>query len=361
MRTLLMIFLITVGLGLFFTGTNLEHSVAMELKNFSNSARYSVRVRLGKLFQKEDVKFLEDLPFVKSASYMKDETVTYRPPDEAFDVTRFARFISTRHVINDDFILKGKVDTTCTDCIYLCGEGVRQEFEKKELGSIIRLKFPTGEEKEYKYAGVFKDMAAIGAPFFIMNNDETSMFNSVALEIKPGYNYSGILNGVDDALLDKGIDMRGFLSVNMRMAQLQGHLEPTYLILKVTGLVTVFLGVIGLLIVLNLTIRERTREIGIMKSIGSNIRKISQVIGLEFLLVNLIAVNLSILITIPLTSALCDIIGETVIYHNIPYQANYFTTAFAISAILAIQALLITINNRFKLRKNARQLLDHNF
>ena len=204
-------------------------------------------------------------------------------------------------------------------------------------------------------------MAAIGSPFFLIDDTETRSFNAIALEIKSGYSNLNVSNAVDDALLNNGIDLLAMLSVDMRLAQLQGHLNPTYLILKVMGIFTVLLGFLGLLIVLNLTIQERTREIGIMKSIGCSFRKISGMFRLEFLLVNVLSITLGILVAMPLTSALCRVLGEMVVFKAIPAKIDFVFVGGTTIVVLIVQMVLISIFNRYKIRKNARELLDHNF
>lgn len=360
-RTLLLIFLIAAGIGLFLTGINLKHSVSAELTDFARSAKYNVRVRLGQELTNQDIAFLYDLPFVKSISPLKDRTVTYRPPKLSYKRTGSARYLSSRHVIQPDFVLTGTIDRKCSNCVYLCGESVRQEFADTPLGSPIELTLPSGETRTYIYSGRFRDMAAIGSPFFIFDDKATATFNALAFEIDPAWSYPEVLNGIDDALLEKGIDMQGLISVNMRIAQLQGHLEPTYLIIRTSGLITIFLGILGLLIVLRLSIQERTREIGIIKSIGGSRRNISGLLLREFLSITVLAIVLGVLLALPLTITLCQVLGETVIYHQIPARNDLPVTGALIVVLLGIQALLISVYTRLKIKKNARELMDHHF
>lgn len=307
------------------------------------------------------VRFLYDLPFVAGLSPMKDTLVTYRPPNAAFRETRSLRILSPDHVIEEGFVLKGKVDNSCVECLYISGEGMKQAFDDVPLGEPVELTFPSGETGTFIYSGIFKDMAAIGSPFFLFNGEATRTFNALAFEIKPGYSVSQVSNAVDDALLENGIDMAGMINVNMRLGQLQGHLEPTYLIIRVTGILTMLIGLAGLIIVLNLTMQERTREIGIMKSIGCPAGKISRLFLAEFLLLSGISLVLGLLIAMPLTSAICRILSETVIYHFIAPKNHYAMIGAVALPVLLVQAMVIAMFTRFQIRKNARELLDHHF
>lgn len=360
-RTLLLLFLIAVGVGLFFTGSNLDYSVEKELEAFAASAYYRLRVRFPKVMTKEELAFLTKLSFVESSSIMMDKKVTYQPPNAAFTETKNIRILSSDHIFKKDFILKGKVDKHCTTCIYICGEAMRQTFEEVDLGTTINLTFSTGETRSFTYSGIFKDLAAIGSPFFLIDDKEVETFNALAFAIKPGFSGTNISNSIDDALLENGIDLLSMIDVNTRMGQLQGHLEPTYLILKVSGIFTVFIGFFGLLIVLNLTIQERTREIGIMKSLGCSRPKIIGLFRMEFLWVTSLAIFLGFLLAIPFTKALCTVLTETVIFLHIPFQNHFQLILASVLFILLIQIVLITLYTRAKIKRNARILLGHQF
>ena len=161
--------------------------------------------------------------------------------------------------------------------------------------------------------------------------------------------------------MDNGINLIGRVSVKERMAAIMNHLKPTFLIIKIMGIFTIGLGLFGLVIILNLTIQERTREIGIMKSIGSPYRKISNMFKQEFLFISLIAVIIGGILAIPVAKALIDVIAETIIRHPVPFRNDFYIIITTIGTLLILQTILISGYNRYKINKNARELLDHNF
>ncbi len=360
-RSLLMLMLVAVGLGLFLTGANLEYSVKKELENFANSAKYGLKVRFSGQMKQEEVSFIRDLPFVESISAMDDKTVHYKAPNAFHSNTRNLRILSPQHEIKEEFVLLGQVDKSCSDCLYISGEAMRQEFEDKQLGHKIELTMPSGEKNTFVYSGIFKDMAAIGSPFFAYKTSKLDSFTALAIEIKSDFTALEVTNGVDDAFLEKGIDVAGMINVNTRLGQLQGHLEPTYLIIKVMGLVTLVLGLLGLIIVLNLCIQERTRELGILKSLGSSFGKMVGLFRLEFFWIGIGAIFLSILLTMPLNAALCKVLGETVIYHQIPPRNFWSLIGLSSVIFLLIQYLLITAFSWFRIRKSANAMMAHQF
>ena len=360
-RTALTLILTAVGVGLYFSGVNLQYSIRQEMDNFAEEANYGLRMSFSKDFKPEDVDFLSDLPFVEQISSMKDISVSYRPPKAAFRESRAMRILSNKHQLDEGFVLLGEIQSGCTDCLYVSGEAMEDEFRDTKLGDRIVLTMPSGLEREFVYSGIFKDMAAIGSPFFVFDDEATREFNALAFQIRDGMPNYEASNLIDDALLENGIDVAGSMNVDLRLASLEGHLEPTYLIIKMTGIFTILIGFLSLLIVLNLTIQERTREIGVVKSLGGSFRQVSGIFQKEFLMVNLLAILVGIITAIPLNVALCKVLGETVIYHEIPAQGNITVIIFTSALIVLVQTVLIAIYNKIKLNKNARELLDYNF
>ncbi len=363
-RTMLTILLIAVGIGLYFTASNVAYSIRADLDEFARTAYYEIGVILPDSIQKAETTFLNELPFIKSIAPLNTGRVTYIPPTEAFEEISVIRILSSAVFINDKLLQRGAINKKCKDCIYVSGEDMRLKFQAVSLGTPIVLTFSSGEVKTYIFSGVIRDLVAINAPLFIFDDEMTGTFNSLALELTPGLSEKEIFdasNEVDDAFLEQGINLRSRVSVKMRMLSIMNHLEPTFLVIKIMGITAVLLGLLGLLIVLNLTLQERTREIGVMKSIGASLRNISNLFIQEFLIISLLSIISGGLLSIPVAKALINLIAETIIRHPVPFRNDFQTIVISVIVVLSIQTILIWTWNRFKISKNARELLDHNF
>jgi len=363
-RTMLTILLIAVGVALFFTASNVAYSIRTDLGDFARNARYEVGVTLPYEMEKADISFLDELPFIESISPMNTSLATYIPPTVGYPELSIARVLSTEIVIDDSYVQRGKIDKNCKQCIYVSNEVMRLQFEQVELGEPVELKYLSGETSTYIFSGAIMDLVAIRSPFFIYDDEATKRFNSLAFALKPGLSDKEIFdasNTVDNVFMDNGINLLRRSSVKGTMLSIMNHLDPTFLIIKTMGIFTIVLGLLGLVIVLNLTIQERTREIGIMKSIGSPYWKISSMFNQEFMLISLFAIVLGGLLAMPVAKALIDVIAETVIRHPVPFRSDFNIISATIAIVLVVQTIFISIYNRFKIGKNARELLEHNF
>ena len=250
-RTILTVLLIAVGVGLYFTASNVAYSIKTDLEQFAQSARYEIGVLLPDSIQRAEAAFLNKLPFVESIAPLNTSRVTYTPPKAAFSEISIVRILSSEVVIDNNCLQRGAIDRNCQDCIYVSGEDMRKGFEGVKLGTPLELTFPSGESRTYTFSGVIRDLVAINAPFFIFDDEMTQSFNSVALELKSGLSDKEIFdasNAVDDAFLEQGINLRNLTSVKIRLLSILNHLDPTFIVIKILGITTVILGLLGLLL-----------------------------------------------------------------------------------------------------------------
>ncbi len=363
-RTFLTMLLLAVGLALYFTASNVDHSIRTDLERFAGTSPYEITVALPEKMKRADVAFLDQLPLVEQICPWSSSRATYVPPQQGNAEFTLIRTLSTEFDIEASLVLAGSIDKTCTTCIYVSGVEMRKRFESVDLGTPITFTSVTGEEITYRFSGILQDLIVVGAPFIAFNEKAGSTFNGLAFVLEAGLSDQEVLkvsNEIDDLFIENEINVLALGSIARRMAGIIGHLDPTFLVIKVTGIFTIVLGLFGLMIVLNLTIQERTREIGIMKSIGSPFGKISWMFKQEFALLSLIALVFGVLIAIPVATALIDIIAETIIRHPVAFLNDFYIIGLVVVVIIAVQTILISVYNRRKIGKNARELLDHHF
>ena len=363
-RSLLTILLLMVGCGLFITASNVDHSIRFDLDAFAKTSDYEILVALPENTKKEALNFLKEVSSVENYLPVNYDRVSYISPSLGTPELITLRTFSPGVVIDPDRVVKGTLDKTCNDCLYISGEEMKKNFADAELGDPVILTFTSGEERKYIFSGVIDDLILIGAPFLAFSEETDESFNGLLFELKPGLTKQEMLstsNDIDDAFLFNGINLAGRWSVTYRIGGIMAHLNPTFLIIKVMGIFTMILGLTGLLIVLNLTIRERTRETGIMKSIGASVWKITRLFTIEFLVLSSIAFVFGIIISIPIAKALIRIVAEVIIRHPVPLVQDINEISITALVVLGIQGLLVLVYSYYHMGKNARELLDHQF
>ncbi len=363
-RTMLTILLLAVGVALFFTASNVDNSIRTDMVDFAKTSQYEVLVTLPEEMEMEDVSYLNEVPFIERFLPIHGGRVSYVPPSSGSPELVVARALSSDIVIDKKYVQRGTIDKKCPECIYVSGEEMMKNFESVELGTVVELTTVSGEIRNYIFSGVVSDLVIIGTPFFRFDDEVSKSFNLLAFELKPNLSNEELLaasGAIDDIFIDNGINLLRRTSIKRRLGSIIGHLQPTFSIIKIMGMFTIVIGLVGLIIVLNLTLQERTREIGIMKSIGSPYMKISGLFQQEFLLMILLAITIGALLAIPVAKALLYLISDMVIRHPVQFNNDYGMIGLTIGVLLVLQIIIISIYNRFKIGENARKLLDHNF
>jgi len=84
------------------------------------------------------------------------------------------------------------------------------------------------------------------------------------------------------------------------------------------GIATIIIALAGLVIVLNLSIQERAREMGIMKALGGTASSIVNMYHREYLGITFAAVLIGAVVGHFFNAAICDLFGIMVINSPVP-------------------------------------------
>jgi len=127
--------------------------------------------------------------------------------------------------------------------------------------------------------------------------------------------------------------------------------EILLVILQVTSLVFGFVGGLGLTSMMTLNVLERTKEIGIIRSVGGIRKQLSQIIVIEGVFVGIMSWIFSVIIAYPMGIALGNAVGVTLLRtsltHTFPIKGPL--TWLGIVIVLSMIASLIPGRNAAKL------------
>lgn len=353
-NTGLLILILTVGIGLFFTGANLKYSINKDLQQYFQASRYQLTCYLSDSTQ-QPTDFLDALPFVESVAVGKRSSIAFQAPAKDYLENGTLQTFSKAYQFSPTLLLSGKLNTDCKDCIFINNMHGRN-FKNFKVGERLPIITLEKDTLIYTFAGIIKELAA-SPGFYIFSNQDIPSYDELFIRLKEGYSSSEAGSKIEEALQARGIKVTQMVEMSQRLAALEAHLAPTFLIIQVMGIFTILIGLIGILIVLSLTIEERTNEIGILKAVGSSTFKIIQLLYNEFLIINGIAIMMSILATLLLTPFLCNLFGNMLLGTSFGSFINIGIILATIGILLLLETLMIIGFSRLKIRKNTRLLL----
>jgi putative ABC transport system permease protein len=129
----------------------------------------------------------------------------------------------------------------------------------------------------------------------------------------------------------------------------------------VMGIATIVIALAGLLIVLNLSMQERAREMGIMKAVGGSVRSIVNMYHREYLVITVFAILAGALAGYFLNAIICSMFGYMLInVPVVPLNDPRYLGAVAVM-LLIVQTLMISVYVRYKVTQSSGRLLNDIF
>jgi putative ABC transport system permease protein len=351
-RTSLLMLLLIAGVTLFSTGSNLRHSLKKDFESYANDSGYGVTIIL-KDSSTRPFDFLKKLSFIDALSYVNIKGVRFKVGTQSFEENSPLRTMAHDYEFNEQRISMGTYKRDCDNCIYI-SQRYQSDFKDIFFGDTVRLQFRTAN-KPFIYSGIVKDITHPG--FYRFGTGSNESFLEVAVKLKPGVLSLEAVKKIDDVLLENNIDVRSVSDETTRLTALENHLRPMYLIIQVMGGVTISIAVVGLLIVLNLSLQERAREMGVMKALGANVNAIVNCFHREYLILSTASIIVSLIIAYFFTAAICNLFGVMVINAPVPPLTDFLSIGALTIALLLIQSVIISTFVRNKIKNSSATLL----
>jgi putative ABC transport system permease protein len=356
-RTFLLLLLLLAGVGLFTTGFNLRYSLKKDFTDYIDNSTYSVTILI-KDSLTEQLSFLNKLPCVDEVKYISSYAVQFKPANKSYYESTVINSFPQGYVIHKNLVLKGTIEAGQTNKLYI-SQKYEDDFKSIQLGDSISLKNQDGNAEVFVFGGVIKDITHPG--FYRYVASANTAYNKIAIKLKTGVSAEKATQQIDDALILNNIEVKQIEDNVSKLAMLENHLKPTYLIIQVMGAITLFVAICGLLIVLNLSLQERVREMGIMKAVGGSVSSIVNMYHREYLILSLIAIFAGIVFGGVLNTAICKLFGVMVLMVPVKPQIDVSYVILAVVLLSAVQTLLISLYIKKKVTKTSATMLSQVF
>jgi putative ABC transport system permease protein len=245
-------------------------------------------------------------------------------------------------------------------------EGILAKFPDLSPGKTLHLKI-NGREGDWTVVGIFKFVTQQGTVGYgnydyiakVTNLGQHSMsYRIVTDKHTPAYQ---TLMGerLDKYFRDQGYHVNQVRTGESTLKTASDSLDILVTFLLIMALLTALVGSMGLTGTMGMNVLERTREIGVMRSIGAVDREIMRTVIVEGLVIGGLSWLMGALLSFPITYLLSYIISSAIFKSQIAVRFTYQGFAIWLLVVLALSAVASILPARNAARLTIREVLAY--
>lgn len=288
-----------------------------------------------------------------------------RPDGETTDL--IALYIAPTHTqLLDPVMIDGRwVRDGESDAIVVSNHFMKLRPEVK-VGDTLQLRYQE-EDSTFHVVGIFRMAGTFPAPFTYITPEgldaiggDSTQANQLRLvtDLHTQARQDQVLKTVEAALLKK--DLEASLQTGAEIiTQQRAVVNILISVLMVMGVLIAVVGGLGLMGTMGMNVLERTREIGVLRSIGAENMAIFRLVVVEGTLIGLISWGLAALAAIPVTNFLDQTLGNALMTVPIMYIFSTQGLLIWLGIVLVLSGLASLLPARSAVRLAVRDVLAY--
>ena len=245
-------------------------------------------------------------------------------------------------------------------------EGILAKFPDLSPGQTLRLKI-NGREGDWTVVGIFKFVTQQGTVGYgnydyvakVTNLGQHSMsYRIVTDRHDPAYQ-ALMGDRLDKHFRDQGYHVNQVRTGESTLKTASDSLDILVTFLLIMALLTALVGSMGLTGTMGMNVLERTREIGVMRSIGAVDSEIMRTVIVEGVVIGSLSWFMGALLSFPITYLLSYIISAAIFKSQIAVHFTYQGFAIWLLVVLALSAVASILPARNAARLTIREVLAY--
>ena len=206
--------------------------------------------------------------------------------------------------------------------VMVISDTIYNEFPDLEPGDTLNVEIPGNREEEWEVVGIYRFVDMLGDPMAYANFDfvankvnlpnQANSFRIIT-DYTEGASLQTLIQRIDRQLEDKGYAVQSIQGGDTMRESAGTAVNTLIIFLLIMAILTAFVGSIGLMGTMSINVLERTREIGVMRTIGAVDFVVMQSVVIEGLVIGLITWVIAIGLSYPISYALLNIIGQAMV------------------------------------------------
>ncbi|MDA8123828.1 MAG: FtsX-like permease family protein [Deltaproteobacteria bacterium] len=356
---------LAIGGAMFITALNIGASITKTIGVFQNAMRYDLRVSLTKPLPIEEIAAVaakvqgvtrvEGWGRAKASLLYDDGTEgnefpIMAPPPET-DLLRLGviegRWLTPsdeRALVVNHIFMARQPHLKIGDEVVLRIEGEKTPW--RIVGVIRQIGEPTAFAN-YSYLASAMNQKGLARTIAVVTQERSMAAHRIAAK------------GLEQAFKAAGIDVTETISIYDIQRILEDHfLVLTMLLLFMSALIVV-VGGLGLMTTMSIQVIERTREIGVMRSIGASSHELLKIIGIEGLVLGMLSWLIALVLALPISKYVGDIFGMIFLQTTLDYALSPFGFVLWLGVVVIFSLAASFIPARKATRLTVRETLAY--
>jgi putative ABC transport system permease protein len=245
-------------------------------------------------------------------------------------------------------------------------EGILEKFPNLSPGQTLRLKV-NGKEDDWLVVGIFKFVTQQGTVAYstyeyisrLTHTTNLSFDYRIVTDLHDPAYQQMMAENLDLYFRDHGFHVNQVRTGQSTLKTASESLDILVTFLLIMALLTALVGSMGLAGTMGMNVLERTREIGVMRSIGAVDREIMRTVIVEGVLIGCISWLLGTLLSFPITYMLSYIISSAIFNSQIAVHFTYQGFGLWLLIVLALSAVASVLPARNAARLTIREVLAY--
>ena len=319
-RLLLTIFTLTVAGGVFIAVFNVRDSLDTVMKNLLQHYLGDVTVDFSRPYRVDKIRqTLLEVPGVEgvegwtaAAGEIWDENDNFVSRLSIVAPPQDTQLLNLKPVAGRWLLPNEEHAIVVSDSLYLT-------YPDLKPGDQLVIKLPGRSKESWTVVGVFPFLALFGDPMAYANYDFIAAENHlpnqatsyrIITHLHDAESNRQLTERIDTHLTERDFAVQSVKSGSDMRQKATIAINVVIVFLLIMAILTAFVGSMGLTGAMSINVLERTREIGVMRTIGAVDRVIMQSVIIEGLVISLITWVLAIGVSFPIGNLLLTIIGK---------------------------------------------------
>ena len=346
-RLVLTTIVLTLGGTIFITLFSLRSSIQLTLADALDYFKYDIEVHFSEEYRGSRLKQLAlSVDGVTNAEFwgMKSARILHNPKDEDTSTEVFVLAVPKATTMIKPVVVSGRWLLAEDENALVINSEVLKKNPNLKIGDSITLKVGT-KKNNWKIVGIVKSIMTgplgyVNFPYYskVFNKGEKVsclMIKSDEHNIK---NQNELAENLNKQFKTNNFTVSDLTVMDTVKEGIIKQFDVILIFLFVMVILMAFIGGLGLAGTMSMNVMERTREIGIMRSIGASTFTIVKIVLGEGLIIALVSYIFAILLAIPFSKIITHQVG--IMFINAPFK---FTYSIGGALIWLVIVLLIAI------------------